>query len=113
MSACLVVAGVLQCIVSTTPPLSPQAAADVLRARQFVAAPALPREPLVVIVPSKSMDGPYGELVLTPSYRWDGYSYGLPVYNYGSYTAIPWWSYALPHSSSAPRATRQRQRATR
>ncbi len=89
-TACLVVAGVMHCIVSATPAAKPAEAAAVLAPGQFVYVPTYDG-PYAIIMPGSSTAGPYGELRVTPQLRrLDGSPvwsrpqiYGLPIYGRG------------------------------
>lgn len=85
MTACIVVAGVLQCIVSTAPPLSPEAAARTLLPGRFVARETSVVEVLVPVLPSRPQDGPYGPLSFQRLEEWRRLD--------GSYMSDPQWIY--------------------
>ncbi len=65
MRAAIVLAG----IVWLGPKLSPQEAADILRPNQYVAPPAVPDGPKVVIIASDVTSGPFGAFPPYPVQR--------------------------------------------
>ncbi len=76
MTACIIVAGALQCIVSSTPALPPAEAAKILEPGRYVYVDTSRTEPHVVDgAIAQPQDGPYGPLTfqrLTEPRRLDG-----------------------------------------
>ena len=92
MTSCLLVAGILQCIVSTKPPLTPAEAAKILEPRQFVyVPPTRPDNPGVFINGTpRPQDGPYGPLLPAgrEPVRLDGTPLSQPPWELRSYYGL-------------------------